>query len=218
MAVKYIFADEAGDFTFKNKQGASKYFLLCTLTTDDCALSHELLHIRRGLCASGDPDRTLLHASEDLQAVRDAVFQALRNHQFRVDVTLLEKAKAQPQTRTSDATFYQYAWYYHFKHVGPQILKDAEKLLITAAALGHKKTKAAFKNAVNNTVQQIVSRDKWEIAFMDLALDPMLWAVDYCAWAIQRKWEANDPRSYVLIAHTISTEFGLWRFGQTRYY
>jgi hypothetical protein len=131
---------------------------------------------------------------------------------------LLEKSKAQPQTRISDATFYQYAWYYHFKHVGPRILKDADKLLITAAALGHKKTKAAFKNAVNNTVQQIASRDKWEIAFMDSALDPMLWAVDYCAWAIQRKWEANDVRSYELIANAISTEFDLWKMGQTRYY
>ena len=157
MSVRFVFADEAGDFTFKNKQGASKYFLLCTLSTDDCALSHELLHIRRTLCADGDAERQQLHASEDLQSTRDSVFQALRNHQLRVDVTLLEKNKAQPQTRTSEAVFYQYAWFYHFRHVGPRLLKNTDKLLITAAALGHKKTRAAFKNAVNNTVQQMAS-------------------------------------------------------------
>lgn len=218
MSVRYVFADEAGDFTFKSKKGASKYFLLCTLTTDDCAISHELLHIRRSLCADGDTERIQLHASEDSQATRNTVFEALRNHQFRVDTTLLEKSKAQPQTRTSDAVFYQYAWYYHFKHIGPRILKDTDKLLITAAALGHKRTRAAFKNAVNNTLQQTTAREKWEICFIDSALDPMLWAADYCAWAIQRRWEANDLRSHALIAHTISTEYDLWKTGTTVYY
>jgi hypothetical protein len=154
MPNRYLFADEAGCFTFKRKAGASRYFLLCTLTTDDCSFSRELLDIRRDLCAGGESERTKLHATSDSQATRDRVFEVLAQHEFRVDATILEKSKAQPQTRTSDAMFYQYAWYYHFKHIGPLILPGADKLLITAAALGQTKTKAAFKNAVNNTVQQ----------------------------------------------------------------
>jgi hypothetical protein len=213
MPNRFVFADEAGCFTFKKQQGASRFFLLCTLTTDDCKLSHDLLLLRRELALANDPERDKLHATKDMQAVRDRVFALLAPHDFRIDATLLEKSKAQPQTRTSDPTFYQYAWYYHFKHVSPLILKNADKILISAAALGSKKTKATFKLSVNNIAQQIMSRDKWEVSFMDSAKDPLLWAADYCAWAIQRRWELNDARSYELIKDKISTEFDLWKHG-----
>ena len=218
MPNRYLFADEAGCFTFERKAGASRYFLLCTLTTEDCSFSRELLDIRRDLCAGGESERTKLHAASDSQATRDRVFGVLAQHEFRVDATILEKSKAQPQTRTSDAMFYQYAWYYHFKHIGPLILPGADKLLITAAALGQKKTKAAFKNAVNNTVQQTTPREKWEVSFMDSSLEPLLWAADYCAWAIQRKWERKDDRSHKLIARTIRSEYDLWEVGQTHFF
>jgi Protein of unknown function (DUF3800) len=215
---QFVFADEAGCFTFKRAEGASKYFLLCTIATDDCTLAHELLSIRRQLCAAGEPDRDKLHATSDKQETRDRVFAVLAKHNFRVDATILEKCKAQPQTRTDDPTFYQYAWYYHFKHVAPVYLKDVDKMLITTAALGSKRTRAAFKLAVNNTVQQLVSREKWEVSFIESSKDPLLWAADYCAWAIQRKWEIGDTRSHVLIDTKIKTEFDLWRFGKVRYY
>lgn len=218
MPIRFVFADEAGCFTFKKQTGASKYFVLCTLTTDDCSLASELLNIRRLLAANNDPDRDKLHATSDLQATRDEVFNILARHEFRVDATLLEKSKAQPQTRTSDPTFYQYAWYYHFKHVAPKILKGADKLFISAAALGTKKTRAAFKQSLNNTLQQTISREKWEVSFIDSSKDPLLWATDYCAWAIQRKWEMADLRSHKLISPKIKTEFDLWAAGKTHYY
>ena len=218
MAPRFVFADEAGCFTFKRQSGASNYFLLCTLSTDDCTLAHELLDIRRHLAVAGDAERDKLHATADLQATRDKVFGVLAKHEFRVDATILEKCKAQPHTRTSEPTFYQYAWYYHLKHVAPILLRDADKLLITAAALGSKKTRAAFKQAVNNTMQQITPREKWEVSFMDSSKDPLLWAADYCAWAIQRKWERGDTQSHALIATKIVTEYDLWTSGQTTHY
>ncbi|MBR1146356.1 DUF3800 domain-containing protein [Bradyrhizobium sp. AUGA SZCCT0431] len=217
MPTRFVFADEAGCFTFKRQQGASRYFMLCTLTTDDCSLASDLLHIRRELCASGS-DCDKLHATEDKQATRDEVFKVLGKHSFRVDATILEKSKAQPQTRTTEPTFYQYAWYFHFKHVAPQILAQNTKLLITAAALGQNKTKAAFKQSLNNTAQQVALRSHWEVSFLESSKDPLLWAADYCAWAIQRKWERGDTKSYDLIKPAIKSEFDLWATGQTHYY
>jgi hypothetical protein len=214
----FVFADEAGCFTFKRQQGASDYFLLCTLTTPDCSMSGDLLAIRRSLQAGGDTERTKLHATSDAQVVRDEVYKVLAAHDFRVDATLLQKCKAQPQTRTDEITFYKYAWYFHFKSVGPRLLKHCDKLMITAAALGSRKTRAAFKQAVNNTVQQVAKRDQWELSFMDSSEDPMLWAADYCAWAIQRKWELGDARSHALIENKIASEYDLWRTGTTNYY
>jgi hypothetical protein len=218
MPTKFVFADEAGCFTFKRQQGANKYFVLCTLTLDDCGMASDLLKIRRELTTNKDADCDKLHATTDAQATRDAVFEVLSCHDFRVDATLLEKSKAQPQTRTTDAVFYQYAWYYHFRHIGPRLLPENGKMLITAAALGHKRTKAAFKLAVNNTVQQTTARDRWAVSFLESSKDPLLWAADYCAWAIQRKWESGDDRSHKLIANKIASEFDLWAYGATHYY
>jgi hypothetical protein len=203
---------------FKRAQGASRYFILCTVTAIDAGLSHDLLQIRRELILAGDSDRDRLHATEDRQIVRDRVFECLGDHAFKVDATILEKSKALPSIRTNEAQFYQYAWFYHFKFVGPQILADENRLLLTAASLGTNKTRAAFKQAFNNAIQQVAQRDRWEAAFMDSAKDPMLWAADYCAWAIQRKWERDDSRSYRLIRNKVASEFDLWRIDQVHYY
>jgi hypothetical protein len=91
-------------------------------------------------------------------------------------------------------------------------------MLITAAALGHKKSRAAFKAAVNNPIQQTIPRDRWEVAFHESCKDPLLWAADYCAWAIQRKWERDDRRSYELIANKVATEYDLFAPGRMEYY
>ncbi|GLS30557.1 hypothetical protein GCM10007937_22650 [Mesorhizobium albiziae] len=150
--------------------------------------------------------------------MRDRVFALLENHDFRVDVTVLEKSKAQPQTRVDEPTFYKYAWFFHFKHVGPKLLADGHKLLITAAALGDRKKRAAFKEGVNNTVQQVAPRERWEVSFIDSMGDPLLWAADYCAWAVQRRLELGDDRSHKLIKPKIASEFDLWASGTKHYY
>jgi hypothetical protein len=218
MSDSFLFADEAGDFTFKRQPGASRYFILCTLTAVDAGLSHDLLQIRRALILGGEVDRDRLHATEDKQHVRDRVFECLGDHAFRVDATVLEKSKAQLHIRASDAQFYQAAWYYHFQFVGPVILSQADRLLLTAASLGTNKTRAAFKQGFNNAVQQIAERDRWQTSFMESAKDPMLWAADYCAWAIQRKWERTDERSYRLIESKIRREIDLWRVEREQYF
>jgi hypothetical protein len=218
MTTRFIFADEAGCFTFKRTQGASRYFILCTLTTDDCSICNDLLDLRRTLVLEGDSKRDKLHATTDAQAIRDNVFVALGAHRFRFDATILEKAKAPPHVRTSDADFYRFAWRHHFKALGQDLLTDDDKLLITAASIGTKKTKATFKLALNNALQETTLRQNWESSFLDSAMDPMLWAADYCAWAIQRKWERDDDRSYRLIAERIVSEVDVWNADQISYY
>jgi hypothetical protein len=217
MSDLFLFADEAGDFTFRRQSGASRYFILCTLTTVDAGLSHDLLQIRRGLILAGESDRDRLHATEDKQHVRDRVFACLGDYSFRVDATVLEKSKAPSHIRTNDAQFYQVAWFHHFRRVGPIVLGQADRLLLTAASLGTNKTRAAFKQGFNNAIQQVADRARWQTSFMESAKDPLLWAADYCAWAIQRKWERADDRSYRLIQPRIRSELDLWR-GTTEHY
>ncbi|CTQ74172.1 DUF3800 domain-containing protein [Roseibium alexandrii] len=218
MADKYIFSDEAGCFTFKKVNGASKYFMLCTVVLEDCSISNELLNIKRKLVLNGEPERNKLHATSDSVITRKEVYPIIADYDLSIDCTILEKTKAQPQTRIDDTTFYKYAWYYHFKKIGPIICSKDEKTLITAASIGNKKKRSSFKENVNNVVQQIVPREQWEVSFADSANDPCLWLADYCAWAIQRKWERNEDEFYNMIKPKINSEYDLWERGTRHYY
>ena len=220
MESSFIFADEAGDFVFKRKQGASRYFILCTVSAPAWTISDALLAVRRRLALHGECDREKLHATSDLQEVRNEVFGIICAEDFRIDATILEKPKAMPRIRQTHHQFYRYAWYYHFKHIGPPMAQRHDRLLITAAALGERKTKAAFKAGLNEMVQQFSCREKFGVAFHDSPKDPLLWVADYCAWAIQKKWESagEERRSYDLIKKKIATEYDLFAPGSDFYY
>ena len=218
MTRAFVFADEAGDFAFKRGDNASRYFIVCTVRLDDCNIGADLLSLRRDMVWRGDPVGPHFHATTDKQVIRDQVYDLLAKEDFRVDATILEKAKAQPQTRVHKGTFYQYAWFYHLKGVGPTLLRDKTELLVSAAAIGTKKGQAIFTNAVNKVVQQTIQRQQWRTCFPPAAADPCLQIADYCAWALQRKWERGDERSYDLIKKKIATEYDLWRRGTVHYY
>jgi hypothetical protein len=218
VADRYVFADEAGNFDFSTNVGASKYFILTTVTLDDCQIGDELLELRRRMAWRGINLDRVFHATTETQAVRDEVYAVLAGANFRVDATVLEKRKAQPHLRVQEARFYQMAWYLHFKHVGPRIVSPGDRLLVTAASLGTKKERGIFHEAVQRVVRQILPSLPHEVAFWPYESDPCLQLADYCTWAIQRKWELADNRSHVLIASKIRSEYDVFEIGTTYYH
>ena len=125
MADRYVFSDEAGNFDFSRQSGASRYFILGTVTADDCQVGDRLLQLRRELGWRGLHLDKVFHATEDPQPVRDEVFSALGQSDLRIDATILEKSKAQLHLR-SEAALYKMAWFLHFKHVAPQVAGPAQ--------------------------------------------------------------------------------------------
>jgi hypothetical protein len=217
MARKFVFADEAGDFTFA-KQNASRYFIVCTITMGSPDIAQDVLALRRELVWKKQPVRDFFHAAEDRQVIRDAFFEMLKGHKFAVQATVMEKSKAMPKVRETKERFYKYGWLYHFRHSLVPHIKDEDEYLITAASVGTKKGQAVFTNAVNDVVQQHLVRENWRTDFWPCANDPCLQAADYCTWAIQRKWERKDDKSFKLIKDRISYEFDLWSHGAVHYY
>lgn len=217
MARHYIFADEAGCFTFENKPGASKYFILCTVTMPDCAVGAALLSLRRELAWNDMPLGEYFHCCNDKQIVRDAVFSEINKFDFSVQATVLEKRKTQPKLRVTKERFYQHAWLYHFRHGIPPRIPPGHDLLVTAASLGTRKEKLSFTNAIADVMTQ-TSRAKWKADFTPAASDPCLQVADYCAWAIQRKWESNDDRSFNLIKSRLTYQYDLFAKGTTYHY
>lgn len=222
---KYLFADESGNFDFRDHtafKGATPYFAVGTLMiageAEMTALRDDLANLRYTLVEKGVPHHAPFHASEDPQHVRDAVFGVLTRHDFKVDVTLLEKAKAQPQTRFNDATFYKYAWYFHFKWFAPKYFQPNDKLMVVSAALGNKKTRNAFRTSVQDVVAQCCHYEvERKFGFWPASTDPCLQAVDYCLWAVMRELD-GDNRSRKLIESKIRSVFDLWGWGNKYYY
>lgn len=192
--------------------------MVCTVSITDCAIGDQLLALRRDLAFRNMPVSHQFHASEDKQAVRDEVFNLISSFDFRVDATLLDKPKAMPRIRETEDNFYKYAWFYHFKHVGPAVMQDFREISVTASAIGTKRGQASFKSAVNDVLQQVARNRVWRASFPPSASDPCLQVADYCAWAIQRKWERGDSRSYNLIKSKITTEYDLFSPGVIEYY
>ncbi len=196
----YVFADEAGNFDFSAGRGASRYFILTTVTMGEFAVGDALLELRRQLAWEGIEQATHdFHATEEKQAVRDRVFAALAPWDFRIDATILEKRKARPHLAQDEVRFYKTAWFLHFKYVAPRIVRAGDELLIIAASLGTRTKRAVFHQAIQDVVSQVTPSTQFRTAAWSAASDPCLWVADYCCWAIQRKWERGDDRSYALI-------------------
>lgn len=218
---RFIFVDEAGDFEFSKKPNVSRYFIVCALKADNCDLGHSLLRLRRELLWDAVEIPDYFHATKDTPYVRNRVFEVLNQHDFEIYAQVLEKSKAQPQVRTTRHRFYQHAWFYLLKHSMPRIAQSHDdQLMVTAASIGVKKSQADFSAAVMDVLRQTqrVDSGSWRTTFCSSASDPCLQAVDYCTWAIQRKWERGDSSAYNLIKHKIKYEFDLWQRGRIHYY
>ena len=202
----YVYADESGNFDFSSQQGASRYFILTTVTVNDHAIASDLQALRRQLAWEGEPLARGFHATNDKQRVRDRVFSVLSRHDFRVDATILEKGKADPGRRTAER-LYGLAWYIHLSRVVPMMATQANELLIIAADVGTNDMRSTFSDTVSAIAGETTPSKVAITSAMWLAAShPLLQVADYCAWALHRKWERADNRSYNLIENKIASE------------
>ena len=219
----YIYGDETGNLDFSNREEASQYFILTTVTVDDHAVENSLMQLRREIVWESWEDVRLpnsFHASNDNKHVRRRVFDLLTQHTFRVDVTLLEKRKANPSIRVTDAQFYGTAWYYHLTGLVPALAPESEELLVIAASIGNNDMRSNFNSVVEAIASAVAPATVVKSDMWSASTAPLLQVADYCAWAIQRKWERSpgDTEAYDLIRGKIASEFDVFRRGATTYY
>jgi hypothetical protein len=163
--------------------------------------------LRRQLAWEGYPQATPdFHASEELQAVRDRVFEELAKWDFEVDSTIFNKRLTAPELTGDDVGFYRAAWQTHFDKVAPSLFGGGDELLVMGASLGIKKRRQAFHRAIEDVVASHAGTTPFRTVSWSGTSDPCLWVSNFCSWAIQRKWERNDDRSHVLIKHRIRSE------------
>jgi len=174
MPNKFIFADEAGCFTFNRQPNVSKYFILCTIIMESCDVGTKLLDLRRRLAWDGYELGDYFHATTDRQAVRDEVYKVITLADFSIQATIMEKSKAEPQVRKTKPRFYQYGYFYLFKFGATKHLNNQSEALVTTASLGTKKERAAFQEAVADVMSQTKKVKDWRADFLPCHADPCL--------------------------------------------
>ena len=210
----YIYADESGNFDFSNGRGATRYFILASVAADEptiAAIESDLARLRRELAWQGYSLPKGFHATNDKRYVRERLFSALDPYPFRIDATIFEKRKVTPTVYETDEKFYQFAWSAHLAGLMRELGQSFDDLLVTAASLD-RKTREAFYSEIESANQKLPLGAIIKGDVVDAATNIMLQVADYCAWALQRKWERqpSDVHSYARINAKLATEFDLF--------
>lgn len=224
MIALYIFIDESGDWDFSpsSNTSSSKYLIFGGLSLyDPLKLTEGLLKLKHKLNYKGR-DIQRFHASEDRQAVRDQVFKILGKHQFETDFVIIEKCKTNPTLQNMTKLYPKMAMIlleYIFRRYKwrSSDSREIDKILIFVDTIQRKKRKAIEK-ALKKEVKRVLGQINFNIYHHTSYSHFGLQAVDYCTWAIFRKWERNDYRSYNLISGKVKSEFDVFERGKTKYY
>ena len=88
----YIFIDESGNFDFTPT--GTKYFVMTAVsTTQPLKARDQFMKLRYEFLCDGT-DQEYFHATEDKQAVRDAVFKTIKSlDDFEIDCVIAQKKK-----------------------------------------------------------------------------------------------------------------------------
>jgi Protein of unknown function (DUF3800) len=217
-SVYYVFLDESGDFNFSAT--GTKYFTVTALSAaPPFPWESPLIDLHYSLIGQG-LDIEYFHATEDRQAVRDQVFPLISQHlpDFRLDAVVVEKPKTVPHLQTMEA-FYGKMLGYLIRHVvGGLVSPGSTVVIVTDRIPTHGKRKAVEK-AVKTTLSLMLPPNvTYYIFHHDSKSCVSLQAVDYCNWAIYRKWRDGDMRSYTHIGPAIRSEFDIFASGEWHYY
>lgn len=215
-----LFGDEAGDMTFRPRgPGITRYFFVTTVAfADHGAVQADLQELRHDIAMRGFDPRKGFHATQDQQWVRDLVFDVLDRHDFSVDCTVYDKAKANPALRPDEVTFYESAWFWHLQRVIPDRCLPTPEILVVAAEISLTAKRDAYVQAVQQSMNRVAPAVRYQVAFWPAQTDLCVQAADYCSWAIMRKWEQGDDRSYRRIAAKVGREYDLFARGSLTYY
>ncbi len=180
----------------------------------------EFISLKYDLVEQGS-DIEYFHASEDLQVVRDRVFDIIgRNLEgMRIDSVIVEKRKTHPSLRDV-ADFYPkmlgYLLIYVLTH---QPLSQYTEVLVFTDRIPVSQKRNAVEKAVKTTLSNMLPKTaRYRLLHHDSKSNFQLQIADYCNWAIYRKWDRNDLRSYDLIKSAVKSEFDIFRTGKTFFY
>ena len=215
----YIFLDEGGNLDFSIS--GTKYYLMTSLSkTRPFHAYRELCELKYDLIEK-NVNMEYFHASEDRQLVRNSVFNIINKYldETRLDSLIIEKRKAMPALTVVER-FYPEMLGHLIEHViSGYNLDNYEKIIIFTDSLPVERKRKAVEKAIKKVlIKRLPKEVKYSIYHHESKSNFDLQIVDYCNWAIYRKWESVDERSYEVVRRVIKSENDIFKTENKVYY
>lgn len=216
--VAYLFLDEGGNFDFSTR--GTRYFTLTgVLKFRPFQTFSALTSLRYDLIETG-LNIEYFHASEDRQAVRNQVFDILKEDidRFEVHSLIVEKPKTGPSLQKPEA-FYPRMLGYLLRHVLEKLsFKKVVEVIVITDQIPFQKKRKAIEKALKHTLKEMLPADvRYRLLHHSSKSASGLQIADYFNWAIFRAWERDDSRSLDFVRSAVKSQFNIFRSG-TRYY
>lgn len=222
MRTLYLAIDESGNFDF-SPNGTKVLVLTCVALHRPFAAHATLQSIRYDLLEAGI-DIEYFHAAEDRQVVRDRVFAAIVDEisSFTVYSVIIRKNRANPSIRAPEV-LYPRVFDWLTKYAVPRCVRASNTghvVICTDRIPVQSKRRIVEKAVKTRIVPGLPSGARYDLYHHDSKADLNLQIADYFSWAIYRKWNNNDRRSYDLIKSAIAPggEGDLFKAGDVEYY
>jgi Protein of unknown function (DUF3800) len=215
----HLHLDESGNFSFK-PTGTKYYVFTAAWTYDPAPLAQDLLALRFALLKQGH-DLHRFHATTDKQVNRDAVVRVLSTHDnWRFAAVVIEKSKVYPELREPHHFYPQFAGsvlkYVFHRHVA----EGTDSVLVFTDTLPVQRFRDAVEKAIKLTCRhELPANVRFGSYHHPAASNCWIQVADYCSWAVFKKWEHGDVRTYEqLRARLAEPELDALRAGMDHFY
>jgi len=221
VATLHIHPDESGNWHF-NPKGSRYYAFAVAWTYDPQPLANALTALRFGLVRQGR-NIDAFHASPDSQSTRDAVVRTMVAHgNWNFAAIVLEKCKVNPVMREPHRFYPQFAGSLLKFVLRGRVRQGTDRVLFFADTLplDTRAKREGVLKAIKTTCVVEVPGIEHHVFSHRSESNKWLQVVDYCCWAVYRKYEGNDPRTYEQLRSRLAAkELNVTdRAGQTVYY
>ncbi len=108
---------------------------------------------------------------------------------------------------------------YLLRYIVERKIGSFTKLVVFTDRIPVKRKRQAIEKAVKQTLSKMLpSGVTYSVLHHDSKSNFGLQIADYLTWAVYRKWDRGDARSYELIRQFVRSEFDIFRTGTTFYY
>jgi len=218
----HVHLDESGDWVFGPK-GTKHFILAAAWTYDPQPLAHALTALRFQLVSQGINIESF-HASPDKQATRNLVVQTIIvPANWRFASVVMEKRKINPALYAPERFYPTFAGALLRFVLRGFLQPQTSKVLVYADTIPmdtNRKREGVLK-ALKTTCAQELPGSTVQYAYSHCReSNKWLQIADYCCWAIARKWEQGDSRTYNQLAPRLAkTELDITALGDgTVYY
>lgn len=215
----YVFLDEGGNLDFS--PNGTKYFTMSGVWLErPFPCDTELQGLRFDLIESG-LDIEYFHASSDRQPVRDSVFDILRTRltRFNIDSVIVEKSKTGPSLRADNRFYPKMLGNLLRRIVNTCGIAQWTEVIVITDRIPVARKRHAVEGAIKSTLaDRLPKGTAYRVLHHDSKSCPGLQIADYCNWAIYRKWDHRDSRSFNLIAPAVRSQWDIFANGDVHWY